>query len=138
MPMIASEFGRQLAKLARINTATIMGEARAARNAARAAGEAAFAAQPARNVHVPPMASGPRPTAPRPMMALPGPQPTFRQQALKALSPYLWGAGIGGLGGFYRGYTHDRKEPVIGGLAQGIIGGLGGAITGGLVHHAFK
>jgi len=52
------------------------------------------------------------------------------------------GSTLGGIGGAYRGYTHDRREPFLGAVTQGLAGALGGGLLGGLtgsvVNPAFR
>lgn len=81
----------------------------------------------------------------RALASIPRPAASAGSQAaggVKYMNPWartLGGAAIGttvgGLGGAYRGYTHDRREPMVSGISQGLIGGLAGGVIGGLTGH---
>jgi len=55
-----------------------------------------------------------------------------------AATPFGAGTTGGAVLGAYRGYTHDRAEPMLGGITQGALGALGGGALGALAGRAFR
>lgn len=134
MQTTAYEFGMMLTKQARLTPVEVI---RAARRAARAVAESRFAGDTARKAET--AFTGAGPANPRTASAV-GSTPllTGPTNAMHWTTPVGVGMATGGVGGLYRGYTHDRKDPYIGGITQGLIGATTGAVLGGLTHGALR
>lgn len=142
MPMIAFEYGARYTKRADFKSDVAKYVAAKVISSSKPAVQAAGKAM---RSSAAPVAAG----AQRALATIARPAAQSAAQGVRYMRPFariLGGAAIGstlgGLGGAYRGYTHDRREPLIGAISQGLAGALGGGLLGGLtgsvVNPAFR